>query len=405
MPGTHATLSPSAAKRWATCPPSARLNEKFREKFGDQSSPYAEEGTKAHAVAELKLRFETRELNQFSFDEQLKALGEIPAEMSRATDDYVDTVLAELYSARKIDPEARLYIEQRLDMSDWIPDCFGTSDVVIVFDGGLIVIDFKYGKGVPVEAQGNYQARIYALGAYAAVRDLYDIKQVKEVICQPRLDSVTEEILSIDDLLEWADTVIRPAAQLAWKGEGEFESGEHCRFCAVKAICRKNVLDSLSVLQNMFDSPDVIRDDRLEQILPFLDTAEEWIKNVRAYAFNQAIQGRRWMGYKLVRGKRPSRVWRDEAEVVNTLARAGYTEEQYCTAPKLKSVAELEKTLKKNAFEALVGRYVFQGEGGLTLVPESDKREEYVPIETSFGDMFDSKTDADDVTTNNTDEV
>lgn len=398
MPSLHAFLNPSAAKRWATCPPSARLNQKYRDLFGDKSSPYAEEGTQAHAVAELKLRLANGEINQFNFDEQLKALGEIPTDMDRATDDYVDTVLTELYAAKKIDPAAQLYIEQRLDMSDWIPDCFGTSDAVVVFDGGLVVIDLKYGKGVAVEAAGNYQARIYALGAYAAVRDLYEIKQVKEIICQPRLDSVTEEVLSIDDLLEWADTVIRPAAQLAWRGEGEFVSGEHCRFCSVKAICRKNVLDSLSVLQNMFDSPDVIPDDRLEQILPFLDTAEEWIKNVRAYAYNQAIQGRRWIGYKLVKGRRPGRVWRDEPEVINTLARAGYTEEQYYTAPKLKSVAELEKVLKKNAFDALVGRYVFQGEGGLTLVPESDKREEYVPIETSFSDMFDSdNTDADNV--------
>ena len=398
MPSQHAALSPSAAKRWATCPPSARLNQKYNSLFGDKSSPYAEEGTLAHSLAELKLRLENGEINQFNYNEQVKALGEIPTEMDRATDDYVDCVLTELYAARKIDPAAQLYIEQRLDMSDWIPDCFGTSDSVVVFDGGLVVIDLKYGKGVPVEAEGNYQARIYALGAYAAVRDLYDIKQVKEIICQPRLDSVTEEILTIDDLLAWAETVIRPAAQLAWKGEGEFVPGEHCRFCAVKAICKENVLRSLSVLQNMFDSPDVLPDDRLEQILPYLDTAEEWIKNVRAYAYNQAILGRIWKGFKLVKGRRPGRVWRDEEEVINTLARAGYTEEQYCTAPKLKSVAELEKVLKKNAFDALVGKYVFQGEGGLTLVPESDKREEYVPIETSFGDMFDSdKADADNV--------
>ena len=398
MPSQHAALSPSAAKRWATCPPSARLNQKYNSLFGDKSSPYAEEGTLAHSLAELKLRLENGEINQFNYNEQVKALGEIPTEMDRATDDYVDCVLTELYAARKIDSAAQLYIEQRLDMSDWIPDCFGTSDSVVVFDGGLVVIDLKYGKGVPVEAEGNYQARIYALGAYAAVRDLYDIKQVKEIICQPRLDSVTEEILTIDDLLDWAETVIRPAAQLAWKGEGEFVPGEHCRFCAVKAICKENVLRSLSVLQNMFDSPDVLPDDRLEQILPYLDTAEEWIKNVRAYAYNQAILGRIWKGFKLVKGRRPGRVWRDEEEVINTLARAGYTEEQYYTAPKLKSVAELEKVLKKNAFDALVGKYVFQGEGGLTLVPESDKREEYVPIETSFGDMFDSdKADADNV--------
>lgn len=395
MPGQHAALSPSAAKRWCACPPSARLNQKYAALFGDHGSEYAEEGTMAHSLAELKLRKEKGEINQFNYDAQVKALGDIPPDMDRATDEYVDTVLTEWYAAKKIDPSAQLYIEQRLDMSQWIPECFGTSDSVIVFDGGLVVIDYKHGKGVPVLAEGNYQARIYALGAYAAVSDLYTIKQVKEIICQPRLDSITSEILSIEALLEWAETVIKPAAELAWRGEGEFCSGEHCRFCNVKAICKKNVLDSLSILENMFDSPDVIPDYKLEEILPFLDTAEDWIKNVRGYAYNQALRGHKWQGYKLVRGRRPGRVWSDEAEVITTLARAGYTEEQYCTAPKLKSVAELEKTLKKSAFDALIGRYVFQGEGTITLVPESDKREEYMPIDLAFGDMEDTPADID----------
>ena len=390
MPTLHATIPPSAAKRWCACPPSARLNQKYHDLFGDKSSEYAEEGTLAHSVAELKLRLNNGDINEFNFKEQMKQFGDIKPEMDRYTDDYVDVVLAELYSARRIDPNAMLFVEQRLDMSEWIPECFGTSDAVIVFDGGLIVVDLKYGKGVPVKAEGNYQARIYSLGAYAAVKDLYTIKQVKEIICQPRLDSVTEEILSIDDLLGWAEDVIRPAAQLAWKGEGEFKAGDHCQFCAVKAICKENVLASLNVIQNMFDSPDILPDERVEQLLPFLDQAEDWIKNLRSYAHNQAIQGKHWYGWKLVRSKRPSRVWKDEAAVIDQLARAGYTEEQYCTAPKLKSVAEMEKTLKKAAFDALVGKYVFQGEGGLTLVPESDKREEYLPVDLAFGDLLEA---------------
>lgn len=396
MPGTHAALSPSSAKRWCMCSPSARLNQKFSDLFGDRGSEYAEEGTKAHALSELKLRRENGEINDFSFKKQLELLGDIPADMDRYTNDYVDTVLTELYSARKIDPNAQLFIEQRLDMSEWIPECFGTSDVVIVSEYALVVIDLKYGKGVPVSAEGNYQARIYALGAYAAFRDLYNFRHAKEIICQPRLDSVTEEILTIDELLQWAEEVIKPAAQLAWKGEGEFKSGDWCKFCNVKAICRENVLNSLAVIQNMFDSPDVIPDERVEQILPYLDMAEEWIKNLRGYAYNQAVRGHKWRGYKLVRGRRPGRVWSDEVNVVDTLARAGYTEEQYCTAPKLKSVAELEKVLKKSAFEALVGKYVFQGEGSITLVPDSDKREEYMPIDLAFGDIADNSADIDD---------
>ena len=387
MPGVHAALSPSAAKRWCSCTPSARLNQKYNDLFGDKSSEYAEEGTLAHALSELKLRKENGEINEFLFTEQLKQLGDIPSDMDRSTDDYVDAVLTELYSARKVDPNAQLFIEQQLEMDEWIPECFGTSDAVIVSEYGLIVIDLKYGKGVPVSAVGNYQERIYGLGAYAAFRDLYDFKHIKMMIVQPRLDSITEEVLTIEELLQWADDVIVPAAQTAWKGEGEFHSGEWCKFCSVKAICRENVLNSLAVIQNMFDSPDVISDEQLEKILPFLDTAEQWISDVKAYCFNQAMQGKTWKGYKLVQGRRPGRVWKDEAEVINQLSRAGYTEQQIYTAPKLKSPADLEKELKKSAFDAIVGRYVFQGDGKLTLVPESDKREEYRPVELDFEDL------------------
>jgi len=387
MPGLHAALSPSAAKRWVTCPPSARLNQKYREVFGDQSSEYAEEGTKAHALAELKLRKEIGEINDFLYKAQRSELGDIPADMDRYTDDYCDTVLAEFYQMKRSDPSTQLFIEQKLDMSDWIPECFGTSDAVIVSDIGAIVIDFKYGKGLPVSAVGNYQERVYALGAYAAFKDLYNFSQVKMIIVQPRLDTVSEEIMYVDDLLVWADSEIVPAAQMAWKGEGDFKAGPHCQFCAVKAICRENVLTSLSVIQNMFDSPDVLSDKKVGELLPFLDSAEDWIKSVRDYAYNQAIQGKQWRGYKLVRGKRPGRVWKNEDQVIDQLSRAGYTKEQYCSEPKLKSVAELEKLLHKSAFQALVGKFVFQGEGKLTLVPESDKREEYSPIELAFGDL------------------
>ena len=393
MPGVHAALSPSASKRWCECPPSARLNQKYQDMFGDVSSEYAAEGTLAHSLSELKLRKELGEINDFNFKEQRAQLGDIPAEMDRYTDDYVDVVLAEYYTMKRSDPATQLFVEQKLDMSDWIPECFGTSDAVIVSDIGLIVIDLKYGKGTPVSAIENYQARIYALGAYAAFHSLYNFRQVKEIICQPRLDSTSEEVIYVDDLLVWADSVVVPAAQLAWKGEGDFKAGPHCQFCNVKAICRQNVLSSLAVIQNMFDSPDVLSDKKIGEMLPYLDQAETWIKAVKDYTFNQAMQGKEWKGYKLVRGKRPGRIWKNEDQVIDQLSRAGYTKEQYLSEPKLKSVADLEKTLHKQAFQALLGKYVFQGEGKLTLVPEDDKREAYSPIELAFGDLVEQDSE------------
>lgn len=387
MPSIHATLSPSAARRWVMCPPSGRLCQKYRDMFGDKSSVYAEEGTRAHSLAELKLRKELGEINEFNFKVQKEKMDGITPEADRATDDYVDLVLTEFYQMRRLDPSAQLFVEQQLDLSEWVPECFGTSDAVIVSDAGLVVIDLKYGSGIPVSAKDNYQLRLYALGAYDAFHCLYNFQQVKMIICQPRLDSVSDDVMFITDLLCWADEVVKPSALKAWRGEGEFKAGEHCKFCAVKAICRENVLTSLKVVDNMFDSPDVISDKKLSELLPFLDTAEKWIKNVREYCYNQAMQGKKWKGYKLVRGKRPSRTWKDETAVIDQLARAGYTQDQYYTSPKLRTPADLEKILHKSAFDALLGSYVFQGEGSLALVPEDDSREEYAPVDLDFGDL------------------
>jgi len=392
MPGAHAALSPSAAKRWCACPPSARLNQKYLERFGEKSSEFAEEGTKAHALAELKLRKELGKedpqgINEFNYEQQRKNLADIPKDMDRYTDDYVDAVLSGYYMAKRNCPDSRLYIEQRLDMQRWIPQCFGTSDAIVVSDQGLIVMDLKYGKGVPVDAVGNYQARIYALGAINEFGDLYGFTHIKEKIIQPRLDSITEEILSREELLAWAEEVVVPKAELAWKGEGDFCAGEHCRFCVVRALCKERALKAMDIFNHIFDSPDVIPEADIPALLEVSDVASAWLKDLKDYAYSQALQGVEYKGFKPVRGKRPGRVWKDEGEVLNTLCRAGYTEEQYMQPTKLKSVSEMEKMLHKSAFEALLGSLVFQGEGGLTLVPESDKRVAYSPTEIVFGDL------------------
>ena len=355
------------------------------------TSPFAQEGTKAHSLGELKLRKEIGEINAFNYNERRKALGDIPADMEQATDTYVDVVMTELYALKKVDEAAELFIEVQLDLSEWAPHCFGTSDACIVSDAGLVVVDYKHGQGVPVDAKENYQLRLYALGAYREFQALYTVRQIKTIICQPRINSITDETIAVDDLLVWADAVIKPAAEQAWKGMGEFCAGEHCRFCNVKAICKANVLNALSVIDSMFDSPDVIDEDRLNSILPFLPTAKQWIQDVDDYCYKMALNGKRWRGYKLVQGKKPARQWTDEDAVVDQLARAGYTSDQFFDKPKLKSVSAMEKALKKPAFSALLNKYVFQGEAKLQLVPESDSREEYSPVELDFGDLVDDK--------------
>lgn len=389
MPGQHSLLSPSASHRWLNCPPSARLHAKFVERLGDQGSVYAAEGTKAHALAEIKLRLANGEYNRFRFDAEKKLLGEIPNEMDRATDFYADTVLERLYAARRVCEDARLFIEQRLDMTPWVEQCFGTSDAVIVSDSSLEVLDLKYGKGVPVDAVGNSQARLYALGAVNEFGSIYSFRTIRETIVQPRLDSVTEETMSREDLLAWGDSVKLPAA-MAWKGDGEFRSGEWCRFCAAKAVCKTRAVKAMGIFESGFESPDIIPEDMLPGILEVADLAEAWLKDVRQYALAQALKGAKLPGFKLVRGRAPARKWKSEEETIDQMARAGYSEEQYMEPPRLMSVSVLEKSIGKTAFKALLGNATVQGEAPLTLVPETDKREEFSTADVAFADLADN---------------
>ena len=386
MPGTHALLSPSSSKRWLSCPPSARLCAKLNDRFGDKSSPYAQEGTLAHSVAELKLRHLNKEINAFNFKTQLEALGPLPRDMDAATDNYVDVVMERYYEAKRSCPDAQLLVEQKLNMDDWVPRCHGTSDAVIVSDDVLIVIDLKYGTGVPVSAIENPQARIYGLGGVAAYGDLYDFHSVQTVIVQPRLDSVTSETLNLEALLEWGDS-IKPTAKDAWEGRGEFKTGDHCRFCSARAICSARAAEAMSIFHYGFDEPGTIADEDIPGILDVLPTAESWIKDIREYALNQAKLGQPFNGYKLVHGRRPGRKWKREQDVIDILARAGYTEEQYAQQG-LKSVAEIEKILGRQAFDALLGNCITQGDGALTLVRAEDTRVEYTPAEAALSDLL-----------------
>lgn len=393
----HAILSPSASKRWMACPPSARLEEKLHDRFGEQSSPFAAEGTKAHAVAELKLLREKGKLgdadgiNQFNYDARLKALGEIPKDMHVATDLYVDIVMEKLFTARRACPDAKLFVEQRLSMDRWVPGCFGTSDAVVVSDEILDVCDYKNGSGVRVNAQENPQARCYGLGAIDAFGDLYGFQTVRNTIIQPRLDHITEEQLSRTELLTWADTELTPKAQLAWRGEGNFNPGEHCRFCAARAICYARATQAMKLFQTGMDAPAVLPDSEIPQMLSMADDAITWLGELKAYALRQALKGQRWPGYKLVHGKRPRRTWRDEESAREQLIRAGYKPEQF-EEHKLKSAAAVEKLIGKTAFDVLLKDQTVQGEGALILAPETDGRPEYSTADIDFSDMGSSNT-------------
>ena len=408
-PSLHAVLGASSAHRWLICTPSARLCEKLTSRFGSESSPYAAEGTKAHALAEMKVRLayykadgmtaakhsrmspEQQEaylgINEFRFKALRNELGDIPKDMEQATDSYCDIVMEKYLSAKEADPGAQLYLEQRLDYSTWVPSGFGTGDCIIVSDSLLEVCDYKHGKGIPVDAVGNPQLRLYGLGAMERFGRLYDFQSVRMTIIQPRLDSVSEETLTCEDLTSWAAEEVVEKAKQAWTGSGEFVPGEHCRFCAAKAVCSARVAQAMRMFQYGLEAPGLIPDEQIPSILGMLNDAEAWIKDIRAYAENQALHGQVWPGWKLVHGKKPNRQWADPEEVKAQLLRAGYPADQFQEV-KLKPVGEIEKALGKKAFQALVGGLVSQGEGKLTLVPADDKRVEFASADADFQDLI-----------------
>ena len=370
-PSKHATLSASAAQRWMACPPSVMATKDMP----DTTSEYAEEGTAAHEVAEYKLRWSLGEKNISP-----PSTGKFDAdEIDRYTDVYAYYVSDVFETLRKNCPDAILLIEQRLDFSDYVPDGFGTGDAVIIADDVMQICDLKYGKGIQVAADNNPQMMLYALGALNMYGCLYDIKTVRLAIIQPRLDNISEWEISVEDLYKWAETELKPKAKLAAKGEGEFSAGEHCRFCKLKATCRKRAERMLELAKYDFSPPAELTKTEIAAVMEIAADLAKWADDVFAYAQAQAINnGVHWDGYKIVEG-RSIRKFTDEKKVANICREQGYQLSQiYKTT--LIGITDMEKLMGKKRFREILSDFVTKPKGKLTLVPITDKREEVVTI-------------------------
>ena len=280
MPNKHAMLSASSSARWLACPPSVQLCAALPDTVTD----YAREGTCAHELAEYKVQrlLGNPEANP------VEALDFYDTEMEDCTDSYAQYI-AELMATLQ---EPMALVEQRLDFSRYVPDGFGTGDCVIVAENVLTVIDFKYGKGVAVSAEHNSQMMLYALGALELFDALYDIAEIRMVIFQPRIQNLSEYIMPLSELLHWAETELKPKAALAARGEGEFFAGEHCRFCKVKATCRKRAEYNLQLAKYDFAMPDKLTDTEIEAILETADQLAAWASDIKEYALQQSLQGK-----------------------------------------------------------------------------------------------------------------
>ena len=357
----HALLSASGAHRWLNCTPSARLEREF----DDNSGEAAAEGTAAHALSEHKLR---RALKLRSKKPVSKYDSD---EMDNHTDGYVEFVLEIIEQAKQTCIDPKVLIEQRLNFSKYVPDGFGTGDCLVIADGTLHIIDFKYGQGLLVEAEDNPQMKLYALGALELFDGIYDIVSVAMTIYQPRRENVSTHTVFKESLYQWADEVLQPLAQLAFVGSGEYCSGDWCRFCRAAVKCRARAEEKLKLTQLEFALPPLLTDAEIEDVLAKLDELTAWASDIRAYALEAAIHhGKQWNGFKLVAG-RSNRKYASEEKVAETVKAAGY-HDIYCQS--LITITEMERLMGKQKFNEILGGLIEKPPGKPSLVPLSDKR-------------------------------
>lgn len=371
-PRKHALLSASSAHRWLHCPPSAKLTAGVTE----APSEAALQGTAAHALAEHKLRRVLKQQSKRPVSEYEDD------EMDAYTDDYVSYVLEQYEQAKQATPDAVIYIEQRLDFNHVVPGGFGTGDTLVVADGTLHVIDLKYGLGVLVEAEWNPQMMLYAIGALALFDALYDIEQVALTVFQPRRENISTWTISVAELNEWAEHTLKPAAELAANGDGEFCAGTWCQFCKIASTCRARAEANLELAKYEFAPPAELSTDEVAEVLAQIPELTRWASDVQDYALSQALSGERYEGFKLVAG-RSIRKYTDETAVAEAAKAAGYKD---IYKQSLLTITAMEKLMGKKQFSDILGDLVVKPEGKPTLVPVTDKRPE-LQVSTAADDF------------------
>lgn len=377
----HALLSASGASRWMKCNPSARLEDMFP----DCSSEYAEEGTLAHEISELKLTKYLKTMSLRTFNSKIKKLKShklYKPEMENYTDVYVDNIKELLMS---FDKPGTAEIEKKVDFSEYVPEGFGTCDFVTVDNETLYIRDLKYGRGVPVSAQDNPQLMLYSLGAYLEFSLFKDIENINMGIIQPRLDIVSIFEISADKLMKWAENEVKPNAEKAFKGEGDFKVGQ-CTFCRAKALCRARAEANMSLETEMKLKGNILSNEEMGEILNRARDIVKWVKDIENYCQQAILRGEYVPGWKVVEG-RSVRAFSDTEKAMEVLKEKGVAEELMYER-KMLTLTQLEGVVGKKDFNEYVGDFIIKPKGKPTLVPESDKRASYVNDVINASDDF-----------------
>lgn len=369
----HALLSASGASRWLTCTPSAR----FEEQFEEQESTYADEGTLAHSIAEYLIK---QKLYGIDMSAKINPLLENPLftddpSMMDYVDEYAEFVAKEVREA----PDGAILIQElRLNYQEFTPGGFGHLDVGIAAPGFAHIIDYKHGKGVPVNAFENKQLMVYGVGFLLDYDMVFDIEQISMTVYQPRINNISTYTISRDELMQWAREVLAPTSKIAFAGEGEFVPGDHCRFCRGKHACSAIAKLNMQLAKKAFEITE-LTDEQIIRIYNKADAFKTWISGIESHVLKTAIAGKKWPGMKLVSG-RSTRKYTDEKAIIDALEEKGYTD---VTKNKLIGITELTKKIGKKNFDEIVGPYTHKPTGTPTLVSEDDKRDEWNKIESA----------------------
>jgi len=374
----HALLSASGSKRWLSCTPSARLEATLPDpKRSSSSFDFSQEGTTAHSLAEIKLRLYFGQITTEEYEKEYEEIKSTPyydADFEANVDNYV------LYVRSQIGEGDTPLFEQRVDFSDWVPDGFGTADVVILSKHAIRVIDLKFGKGIPVHAQDNPQLRLYALGAYSKFKEEFpELKEVSYTIHQPRLDSISTDGTSITKLVDWANYFVKPKAKKAWSGSGEFLPGEWCGFCRAKAQCRARSDYNTELARQEFKAPALLSQEEVSEVLIKAQNLKTWVNDVEEYALTRAVeQDIVPPGFKLGTTITHRRI-SDTQLAATVLVEKGMSPEVIWEPPKLKSISVLEKLGPKGQVVSWLGNLVQKPEGSPKLVKakEVDAKEDF----------------------------
>lgn len=381
----HALLGASSAHRWLVCPPIARLEEVIK----DTSSSFAQEGTDAHELAELTLTKRFKLDSAKTVNAKLKKFKASSSYYDQSMEDFVSGYCDLVEERFNHYPNATIELEQRVDFSRWVPEGFGTSDVVILADNTIEIIDLKYGKGVVVDAYQNPQLMLYALGAVDAYDLIYEFETVRMTIIQPRLDHITTFEIDKEELLYWADNYVAPRATQAWEGIGEWTiTDDVVKFSKVRAQLRPRAEKNFALVDKyeLKEAP-LLENHEIAEILDRAGEIKKWLEHVENFALQKARdEGEVYPGYKVVAGRSNRKISDDEG-LLFVLEAEGFDGDELVKPRQLLPIGSLEKIVGKTTFADLASDYIVKPEGKPVLVPETDKRPALNSIDSAVEDF------------------